>query len=160
MGRINRGIRSMGVVKRHVFRSLEWLFEGETLTPAVCVMLYVIVWFLPVWKPNVESGTDLAVWNYLGWQPNLWWAIPLIALSVYQVVCCRILRCIWWTRVATSVLVTSFVIYTVIAPAYAMWVKTGSFSEYFAGSTVVVFACVLLVARNLQRESEDGERAA
>lgn len=160
MGWTYRGSGDLGMVKRNTFKVLEWIFEGETLTPAVSVFLYVIVWFLSVWKPGVESGTDVAVWHYLGWSPNWWWATTFIVLSAYQVLCCRVLRCIWWTRIITSVLVTSFVVYTVVAPAYALWVKTGTISEYFAGSAVVVFACVLLVARNLQREIEDGERAA
>lgn len=148
------------MLKRGVFKFLEWLFEGETLTPAVCVFLYTVIWFLPVWVPHMESNSDIADWIFLGWFPTVGWAVAINLLSLYQVLCCHVLPCIRWTRIVTSVLVSAFVIYTAIAPAYAMWVRTGMFPEAMAGSVVVVLACILLVARNLQKEGEYGKRAA
>lgn len=154
------GNGGLPVVKHKTFKFLEWLFEGDTLSPAIAVFIYNLVWFVPVLKHNVDSGIDEKVWMFLGWSPNWMWATVFILLAAYQVVCCRIMRCIWWTRILTSLVVSAFVIYTTVAPAYAIWIKTGTFPEYFAGAAVVVFACVLLVARNLQREEDDGERSA
>lgn len=146
-------------LKRGTFHVLHWLFEGDTLTPAVGVLLYLLVWFLPVLKLGVDSGIDANVWHALGWMPNGISAAIFIPLAIYQVVCCRLCICHWWSRIVTSVLVATFVTYTTVAPAYVLWVKTSAFPEYYAGSAMVIFSCVVLVARNLRRDDDGGRPA-
>lgn len=146
-------------LKRGTFRVLYWLFEGDALTPAACVLLYLLVWFLPILKPGIDSTAYTNVGSSLDWMHDGLSAAIFIPLAIYQVVCCRIFICHWWSRIVTSILVAAFITYTTAASAYMMWWKTQSFPECFAGSAVVVFMCIILVARNLRIE-DDGRRSA
>lgn len=149
----------MVTVKRNTFKFLEWLFEGDTFLPAVAVFLYTLLWFVPVFLPASELDVEYhRLWDLIGWQPNGIWAVAFIGVAGYQVLCCRLVRCIRWMRITTAFLISAFVTYVAIAPAIEYWYRTGKLLDTVAGASVMVFLCILLVARNLHREGNNGGR--
>lgn len=157
MGQSVRRPGSITALKRGTYKCLQWIFEGDALLPALIIFLYTLVWCIPVYNATyVEAFAE--VWHFLNWQPNPIWALVFTGLAGYQVICCRLIKCIWWMQITTSVILSAFVIYIAVAPAYAFWKVTGLFGSTVAGAVVAVFSCCLLVSRNLHREDTDGGR--
>lgn len=136
--------------KERLFTALYWLFEAQPLVPAILVWIYALLWLGTTLLPPSPVDPWIA-FAEIGWWSTPGYALIVVLLATYQLVCCSVFRCVWSIRLAAAALTSSFVVYTACAP---MLLYLPSLPIYAPGNIVVAAASLLVVARCLRRPDQ------
>lgn len=139
----------MNIVKRIVIAVLANLYNGPTRGLSVGLLIYLILWFAPFLTHDLSEDATPYVWVALGWRPELATALLIIPLGVIQAF---FNPRPWYSGkvcVLGATVLSAFVIYTTLAPAYIMFVMEGRVPDYVPGNLTVVLMSLIIVTREV-----------
>lgn len=139
------------LTKRWIFRQLQMLFEGDARLLSAAVLGYILIWFSPLALADLSFIIEREVWDSLGWQPRMWVAAIIIPLAIVQVVCNHQQLYMKWLRTLVALLLSGFVIYTALIPAYSMWLAENTLPSYLTCSIPMSLISIVIVAREYRR---------